>query len=134
MNSLEKKEKKTILFPTPFSLQPSLVSWTWQEALISSVTSDWHAHLNSKASIHSKNRIVVLMQAWLYSATPLFQTLLGPTQSVLIRGVSTFQGLLMYVNNIIICKIRLGLHTVYALQWMSVFQGCLQGGVLLYHM
>ena len=53
-------------------------------------------------------------------------TPLGPSQSVLIRGLSVFQGL-FYMH-----KIHSGLHTVSELQWMSVFQGCPQGGVLLY--
>ena len=51
---------------------------------------------------------------------------LGPTQSVLIRRVSLFRGLFDT------CKIRLGLHAMSALQWMSLFQGCLLGGVPLY--
>ena len=55
------------------------------------------------------------------------QTPLGPSQNVLIRGVSLFHGLFLYI-----CKICSGLHPVSALQWMSVFQGCPQGEVLLY--
>ena len=51
---------------------------------------------------------------------------LGPTQSVLIRGVSLFQGLFN------IRKILSGPHTMSALQWMPIFQGCVQGGVPLY--
>ena len=44
------------------------------------------------------------------------QTPLGPTQRVLIRGVSLFQGL-FYRR-----KICLGPHAVSALQWMFLFQ------------
>ena len=54
------------------------------------------------------------------------RTPLGPTQSVLIRGVSLFQGL-FYIH-----KMRLGPHKVSALQWMSIFQGCPQGEVPRY--
>ena len=54
------------------------------------------------------------------------RTPLGPTQNVLIRGVSLFQGL-FYMR-----KIRSGPHTVSALQRMSIFQGCPQGRVPLY--
>ena len=44
-------------------------------------------------------------------------TPLGLTQSVLIRGVALFQGLLN------IREILLGLIAVSGLQWMSAFQG-----------
>ena len=57
-----------------------------------------------------------------YIGTPLTQTLLGSFQSVLIRGVSLFQGL-FYIH-----KIRSGPHAVSVLQWMSAFQGCPQTG------
>ena len=61
-----------------------------------------------------------------HSGTPLMQTPLGPTQSDLIREVSVFQGS-FYVH-----EIRMGPHTLSALDWMSIFQGCLQGRVPLY--
>ena len=61
-----------------------------------------------------------------YSETPVMWTPLGPIQSVLIRGVSSFQGLLN------MGKIHSGPHAVSALLWMSLFHGCLQGGVPLY--
>ena len=54
------------------------------------------------------------------------QTPLGPTQSVLVREVSLFRGVI-YVHTV-----RLGWHAVSALQWMFVFQGYPQGGVPLY--
>ena len=53
------------------------------------------------------------------------QTPLGPTQGVLIREVALFQGLF---NR---CKMPSGPRAVSALQWTSLFQGCLQGGVPL---
>ena len=54
-------------------------------------------------------------------------TPLGPTQSVLIyTAVSLFQWLFN------ICKIRLRPHAVCTLEWMTLFQGCLQGGVPTY--
>ena len=61
-----------------------------------------------------------------YTGTRLMQTPLGPSQSILIRGVFVFQGL-FYIH-----KISLGPHTVSALQWMPVFQGCSQGWVPLH--
>ena len=48
------------------------------------------------------------------------QAPLGPTQSVLIRGLPLFQGL-FYVH-----KIRSGLYAVSVIQWMSAFQVCPQ--------
>ena len=50
------------------------------------------------------------------------QTPLGPTQSIQIREVSLFPGLFN------IRKIHSGPHAVSAIQWMSLFQGCSQGG------
>ena len=70
--------------------------------------------------------VKVLCAGYMYSVTPLIRTPLGPTQSVLISEVSWFQGLFS------IRKIHSGPHTVSALQWMSIFQGCPQGGIPLY--
>ena len=61
-----------------------------------------------------------------YSGTPLMRTPLGASQSVLIRGLSLFQGL--FCTH----KICSGMHAVSTLQWMSAFQGCPQGRVPLY--
>ena len=52
---------------------------------------------------------------------PLMRTPLRPSQSVLIRGVALYQGLFN------IRMVLLGQHTMLALQWMSLFQGCPQG-------
>ena len=52
---------------------------------------------------------------------PHNRTPFGPTQSFLIKGLALFQCLF------IINKIRLGLHAVPTVQWMSLFQGCPQG-------
>ena len=60
------------------------------------------------------------------------RTPLGPSKSVLIRGVSLFQGL-FYIQKI--HNVRLGQHTVSTLQWIPTvgvrIQGCLEGGVPL---
>ena len=61
-----------------------------------------------------------------YNGTPLMQTSLGPTQCASIGGVSLFQGLFNIHN------VHSGMHAVSALQWISLFQGCPQGGVPLY--
>ena len=85
-----------------------------------------------------------------YSGAPLMRTPFGPTQNVLIRGLSLFQGLfkirkihsgshtvsalqwMSLVQGLFkIRKIRSGPHAVSALQWMSLVQGCLQDGVPL---
>ena len=57
------------------------------------------------------------------------RTPLGPSRSVLIRGVSLFKGLLY------ICKMHSGAHALSVLEWMSVSQGCPQGRFphALYH-
>ena len=70
--------------------------------------------------------LAMVYYAMVYSGALLMWTPLGPTQSVLIKGVSSFQGL-FYIH-----KTCLGPHTVSTLQWMSIFQGCPQGGVPLY--
>ena len=68
----------------------------------------------------------VLRDECLYSGTLLMRTPLGPTQSVLIRGVALYQGLFS------MHKIHSGPRAVSALQWMSAFQGCPQGRIPLY--
>ena len=55
------------------------------------------------------NHILHLQGCNHYNGTPLLQTSLGPPQSVLIRGLSSFQGMFT------IRKIRLRLHAVSAL-------------------
>ena len=61
-----------------------------------------------------------------HSGTPLVWTPLGLSHSVLIRGVSLFQGLFN------IRKILMWPFPVSALLWMSAFQGCSQGRAPLY--
>ena len=72
--------------------------------------------------------IDVYILTYIYSGTALMQTPLGPSPSVLLKGVPLFQEL-FYIR-----KIHSGPHAVSALQWMSVFQEYLQGGVPLYTM
>ena len=55
------------------------------------------------------------------------QTPLGPSQSVLIRGVPLFQGFFIYTR-----YVRDRTQSPPTLQWISAFQGCPQGRVLLY--
>ena len=70
--------------------------------------------------------VFLTTQCTAYSGTTVMWTPLGPTRRVLIKGVSLFEGLFN------IHKILLGPRAVSALQWMSIFQWCPQGGVPLY--
>ena len=53
-------------------------------------------------------------------------TLLESSQSVLVLGVSLFQGLFLSMQDMFVTT------HMSTLQWVSVFQGYLQGGVPLY--
>ena len=88
----------------------------------------WHhigIHFPGNGLKHKLDEWTNLLSLFIYSGTPLMRTPLGPSQSALIRGVSLFQGLFC------MHKIHSKPHTVFALQWMSAFQGCSQGGVPL---
>ena len=62
-----------------------------------------------------------------YSGTPLTQPPLGPTQSVLIKGASLLQ-VWPYFRGCFTHKHMFGTGAMSALEWMSIFQGCPQGG------
>lgn len=67
---------------------------------------------------------ILYLQEMIYSGIPQIQTSLGPTQSVLIREVFYFKGCLIFV--------RYNRDRAQWPYWMSLFQGCPQGGGFSY--
>ena len=63
--------------------------------------------------------LCTMISALYYSGTPLIRTLVGPTASVLIREVSTFQG--VFIVNYVISQLYRGMRIVqfHACYWRT---------------